>query len=179
MAPIITTITRARRAATVLSLALTVAACAPPRTALHPRYAEPIGQIHLRRGRLGWGGLAVGMSFQEVQRVVGRRLSTPAEPGPCDHREVEAEILDQRLVLRFEGGGETGRLAVIGLALPGASARDVAATLEARFPELEPQGGAAAPGTPRPLYRLPAAGEGGLFLVDPQVGVLFGKVCRG
>ena len=182
--PTTITTTRPRRAALSLVLVLAaVASCAPPpRTTLHPRYAEPIGQIHVRRGRLSWGALAIGMGFQEVQRVLGRRLPTPSEALGCGYREVEAEVQDQRLVLQFEGGGETGRLAAIALVFPGAPARDLAATLEARFPDLEHVPGRHAPdpaevASPKPLYRLPEEKGGGLFFIDPRVGLWLGLVC--
>jgi hypothetical protein len=150
-----------------------------------PLWVEPVKQISLRRGHLGWGGVEVGMSRREAERAVGRRLP-PAEQrrGPCDREVVPVEIMRQPLALELDTSGE-GRVAAIRLLLRDprgeAGTLDLVRALEARFPDavyapLPETGSVPKALNPKPLYRLP---EGGLALVDPLVGLVFGDVCAG
>jgi hypothetical protein len=169
----------------VLLLGLTACASAngAPRGRF-PFWVEPVKQISLRRGHLGWGGVEIGMSRREAERAVGRRLPPPeARRGPCDREVVPVEILRQPLALEIDASGE-GRVAAIRLVLRDprgeAGTIDLVRALQARFPGAvyTPPATGAVPESlnPRPLYNLP---EGGSALVDPLIGLVFGEVCAG
>jgi hypothetical protein len=148
-----------------------------------PFWVEPVKQISLRRGRLGWGGVEVGMSRREAERAVGRRLPPPEQrPGPCGRQVVPVEIVRQPLALEIDASGE-GRVAAIRLLLRDprgeAGTIDLVRALKARFPEAVyaplPETGAVPEAlNPRPLYRLP---EGGFAAVEPAAGLVFGELC--
>ncbi|HVT19170.1 MAG TPA: hypothetical protein VHQ90_23695 [Thermoanaerobaculia bacterium] len=168
-------------------LALLSGACLPAGApARFPTYTEPIKQISERGGRLGWGGLEIGMSFRDVELALGQRLPplglSEREPA-CGFYVLETEARRQKLGLRFAGAGETGRLKVIWLRLhyPAgeASPLDLARALKARFPDLVYQPSPGSPDlaesvNPRPLYRTP---HGALMRIDPQTGIGFGELC--
>jgi len=177
-----------------LGLLLGLGACASPGGqpgggGRFPLWVEPVKQISLRRGHLGWGGVEVGMSRREAERAVGRRLPPPAElrDRPCGREVVEVDLMRQRLALEFDTGGE-GRVAAIRLLMrnprdpAGESGTiDLVRALKARFPgavyaPLPAAGPVPEALDPKPLYRLP---EGGFALVEPIVGLVFGDVCTG
>jgi hypothetical protein len=173
--------------AALLGLAAACASPGRPARTFAP-YTDPIKQITLRNGRLGFGGFEIGMTFHEAESALGKRLpSLQLDPrdGLCGFAAVDVAPHRQPLQLEFDAtGGEDGRLKAIWLLLPDrssdASAAHTARALKARFPDLvyvpmrqypEPEAT-----NPHPLYR--GAG-GGLFLVDPQLGVYFGALCLG
>lgn len=174
----------------LLGFLLGLAACASPGGrpgggGRFPLWVEPVKQISVRRGHLGWGGVEVGMSRREAERAVGRRLP-PADPRdqPCGREVVEVELMRQRLGLEFDTAGE-GQVAAIRLVLRDprgeAGTIDLVRALKARFPgavyaPLPATGPVPEALDPKPLYRLP---EGGLASVDPVVGLVFGEICTG
>lgn len=151
-----------------------------------PRYVEPIRQIAQVRGRLGWGGFYVGMTLEEAERALGKRLPVFESPRDemCGRHIVEVELRRQKLGLEFAGTGEEAELAALWLVLWNPvgggemSTLEIVRSLKARFPGLEylpsPHDGKPESINPRPLYRL---GEDSFFFVDPETGVYFGDVC--
>jgi hypothetical protein len=169
----------------VLALSSCASPGRPPAQHFAP-YTDPIKEITLHNGRLGYGALAIGMTFHEAQAAVGKHLpSLKLDPrdGLCGFAVVDVAPHRQPLQLEFDASsGEDGRLKAIWLLLPDrggdASAVRTARALKARFPDLvylptrqspEPEAT-----NPHPLYRAPG---GALFLVDPQLGVYFGDLC--
>jgi hypothetical protein len=174
--------------ALVIAALLGIGACASPgRKAQHfAPYTDPIKEITLHNGRLGYDGLTIGMTFHEAEAILGKRMpSLKLDPrdGLCGFAVVDVAPHRQPLQLEFDStGGEDARLKAIWLLLPDrggdASAARTATALKARFPGLvylpdrqSPEPEAA---NQHPLYRAPA---GGLFLVYPQLGVYFGDLC--
>lgn len=151
------------------------------------RPAEAIRQISLRGGRLGWGGLTVGMSFHDAELVTGNKLP-PLGSAPrdllCGYSNVESEVMGQPLRLEFDSRASEGHLKAIWLTLasPGGeplSAQEIAAALKARFPKLRYVPSPHAPdlaesANPRPLYQIE---NGAMFFVDPRRGIYFGEIC--
>ena len=158
-----------------------------------PGYTDPIRQISLRGGRLGWGGLEVGMSFRDVQLALGSRLPPPGEgmrqDEMCGTYWADVQLLRQKQKLRIEMGGGLGdssRLQAIFLILESRagdlSTLDVARALHGRFSDLEyvpsPHDQNVPESTnPKPLYRLAKTPDAGQLWVDPEKGVYFGKLC--
>src|SRR5262249_10511233 len=107
------------------------------------RYTEAIKQISLRGGRLGWGGLIVGMSYHDAELVTGRKLP-PLGSAPkdalCGDSEVDSEVMGLRLGLEFDSHAAEGRLRAIWLPLASPegdlSTQEIARALKARFPKL-------------------------------------------
>lgn len=186
-------------AAVLLLLVLTVAACTggrggpPPGPSSEEPPAQPLSrsidairQITLRKGRLGWGGFEVGMTFRQAELVQGRRL--PALAGAdqdelCGYYRLETELMGQPVGLEWTEEAGESRLRSLWLPLQsrsGPSGRDeIVSALHARFPNLEHVPSPYEPdlseeSNPRPLYRLPE-GEGMIF-VQPG-GVYIGEVC--
>ena len=151
-----------------------------------PRSIDAVRQITLRKGRLGWGGLEVGMSFKQAELVLGRRLpalGTALQDELCGYYHLEVEVMRQ--LLRLEWAAEAGESHLRALWLPlgsraGPAGRDeIVAALHARFPQLEHVPSPHEPGlpeakNPRPLYRVPEGG--GMIFVQPG-GIYFGAVC--
>jgi hypothetical protein len=151
-----------------------------------PRSIDAIRQITLRKGRLGWGGLEVGMTFRQAELVLGRRLpalGSATQDELCGYYHLETELMRQPL--RLEWGAEAGDSYLQAIWLPllsraGTPGRDeIVAALKARFPKLEHLRSPHAPDlpeekNPQPLYRLPEGG--GMFFVQPG-GIYFGEVC--
>ena len=152
----------------------------------YPHSIEAIRQMTLRKGRLGWGGLEVGMTFRQAELVLGRRLpsiGSASQDELCGYYHLEVELLRQPLRLEFSA--EAGESHLQALWLPvasraGAASRDeIVAALHARFPSLEYLPSPFAPDlgeaeNPKPLYRIPEGG--GMVFVQPG-GVYFGEVC--
>lgn len=169
-------------ACAVLGGLLLLTACASGERARRVTpHDEALRQVHERRGRIGWDGLQVGMTFAEVERALGRRLGVPDGPGPlCGRYVAEVAALDQPLRLSFTGGAQAARLAAITVLLRGGfDAGQVLQALEARLGELtlvpSPHARERGPAeVRRPLYRT-AAGAG-VFL-DPDDGIGLGDVC--
>jgi hypothetical protein len=178
-----------RRAAPVLLLGL-LGACASSgpvqRFPRLPRYIEPIKQISLRAGHLGWGGVEIGMSFRQVERAIRQRLpslGSAAQDELCGYYTLETKVLKQPLRLEFDAKGGESRLAAIWLPLANPagelSTLEIARALKARFPDLRYLPSPHAPDlaesvNPRPLYR---GQDGRMFFVDPRQGVYFGEIC--
>lgn len=196
--------------AAVLLLALTAAACASDRKPAPPAPAPPPGpssvpepggddlgvrfprsvdavrQITLRKGRLGWGGLEIGMTFRQAERALGRRLpelDSAEKDDLCGYYPLEAELMRQAVRLEFATEAGESHLQAIWLPLASragsASRGDIVAALHARFPKLEYIPSPHEPDVPeeknpQPLYRL--AEGGGMIFVQPG-GIYFGEVC--
>ena len=155
-------------------------------TSRHPRSIDAIRQITLRKGRLGWGGLEVGMTFRQAELVLGRRLpaiGSATQDELCGYYHLEIDLLGQPLRLEFSAEAGESRLQAIWLPLHGRSGppgRDeIIAALRARFPKLQHIPSPHAPDlpedrNPQPLYRLPEGG--GMIFVQPG-GVYFGEIC--
>jgi hypothetical protein len=151
-----------------------------------PHAVEAIRQMTLRKGRLGWGGLEVGMTFRQAELVLGRRLpalGSASQDELCGYYHVEAELMRQPLRLEFSAEAGDSHLQALWLPVAsraGAASRDdVVAALHARFPNLEylPSPHAldlTEEKNPQPLYRVPEGG--GMIFVLPG-GVYFGEVC--
>jgi hypothetical protein len=175
-------------AAIAMVALLALGACASPgRPSRHfAPYTDPIKEISLHNGHLGYEGLTIGMTFHQVESTIGKRLpSLKLDPrdGFCGFAAVEVMPHRQPLRLEFDAaGGEDGRLKAIWLLLPDrggvASAALTARALKARFPDLvyQPDRNNPTPEAtnPNPLYRAPG---GALFFVYPQLGVYFGDLC--
>lgn len=155
-------------------------------TARFPRSIDAIRQITLRKGRLGWGGLEVGMTFRQAELVLGRRLpalGSASQDELCGYYNLEAELMRQPVRLEFSADAGESRLQAIWLPLlsrAGPPGRDeIVKALKGRFPKLEHVPSPHAPdlpedGNPRPLYRVPEGG--GMIFVQPGA-VYFGEVC--
>jgi hypothetical protein len=151
-----------------------------------PHSIEAIRQMTLRKGRLGWGGLEVGMTFRQAELVLGRRLpalGSASQDELCGYYQMEAELMRQPLRLEFSAEAGDSHLQALWLPIAsraGAASRDdVVAALHARFPNLEylPSPHAldlTEEKNPKPLYRIPEGG--GMIFVMPG-GVYFGEVC--
>lgn len=151
-----------------------------------PHSIEAIRQMTLRKGRLGWGGLEVGMTFRQAELVLGRRLpalGSALQDELCGYYHLEAELMRQPLRLEFSAEAGDSHLQALWLPVAsraGAASRDdIVAALHARFPDLEYLPSPFNPGVteaenPKPLYRIPEGG--GMIFVLPG-GVYFGEVC--
>lgn len=152
------------------------------------RSVDPIHQITLRQGRLGWGGLEEGMSFEQAERALGRRLpalGSASQDQLCGYYHLEAELMGQPLRLEFSAEAGESRLQAIWLPLTsraGKPSRDqIIEALHARFPEIEYVPSQFAPDlpeaeNPRPLYR--TIKGGGMIFVQPELGgIYFGQIC--
>lgn len=151
-----------------------------------PRSIDAIRQITLRKGRLGWGGLEVGMTFRQAELVLGRRLpalGSAEQDELCGVYPLETELMRQPLRLEFSAEAGDSHLQALWLPLQsrsGPPGRDaIVAALRARFPTLEHIPSPHAPDlpeekNPQPLYRLPEGG--GMFFVQPG-GIYFGEIC--
>jgi len=150
------------------------------------RYTDAIKQISLRSGRLGWGGLEVGMSFHDAELVVRKRLprlgSAPQDE-LCGYYALEAEVLGQPLRVEFDTRVGESRLKAIWLPLESPSGDlstlDIIRVLKQRFPDLrylpsphEPD--LAESVNQRPLF---AVGKNELIFVDSRRGLYFGEIC--
>lgn len=155
-------------------------------SARFPRSIDAVRQITLRKGRLGWGGLEVGMTFKQAELVLGHRLpaiGSATQDELCGYYHLEADLMQQPLRLEFSAEAGESRLQAIWLPLhsrSGSAGRDeIVASLHARFPQLEHIPSPHEPGlpeakNPQPLYRLPEGG--GMIFVQPG-GIYFGEVC--
>jgi hypothetical protein len=155
-------------------------------TSRFPRSIDAIRQVTLRKGRLGWGGLEVGMTFHQTELVLGRRLPALEDTEPdelCGYRALEAELMRQPLRLEFSDEEDEDHLQAIWLPLQsrsGPPGRDeIVEAVRARFPRLEHVPSPHAPDlpedeNPQPLYRLPDGEE----MVFVQEGAIyFGEIC--
>lgn len=159
--------------------------------AAFPRHVvEPIKQMTLRKGRLGWGGVEVGMTFEQAERAIGRRLpalGSASRDELCGWYAVDVEVLRQPLRLEFSAEGGESRLQAIWLLLRspagGLRPEPIVRALKARFPGLEYVPSPHAPdlaeaSNPKPLYRLAEGTEGSLIFVNPAGGgIYFGAIC--
>ena len=150
------------------------------------RSIDAIRQITLRKGRLGWGGFEVGMTFRQAELVLGRRLpalGSATQDELCGYYQMET--IAMRQPLRLEWAAEAGESHLQALWLPlqsrsGPAGRDeIVAALHARFPKLEHIPSPHEPDlpekeNPQPLYRVPEGG--GMIFVQPG-GIYFGEVC--
>jgi hypothetical protein len=153
-----------------------------------PRSADAVHQLTLRQGRLGWGGLEEGMTFQQAERALGRRLpalGSASQDELCGYYHLEAELMGQPLRLEFSAEAGESRLQAIWLPLTsraGKPSREaIIEALHARFPEIEYVPSQFAPDlpeaeNPRPLYRTVTGG--GMIFVQPEMGgIYFGQIC--
>ena len=155
-------------------------------SARFPRSIDAVRQITLRKGRLGWGGLEVGMTFKQAELVLGRRLpalGTALQDELCGYYHLETDLMRQLLRLEFSAEAGESHLQAIWLPLrsrSGPAGRDeIVAALYARFPKLEHIPSPHEPDlpeekNPQPLYRVPEGGE--MIFVQPG-GIYLGEVC--
>lgn len=152
-----------------------------------PRSLEAIRQISLRKGRLGWGGLEVGMTFRQAELVLGRRLpdlGSASQDELCGYYHLDVELMRQPLRVEFSAEAGDSHLQAIWLPLQqdrgGAPDRNaILEALHARFPRMEYLPSPHAPNVteaanPKPIFRIPEGG--GMIFVQPG-GVYFGEVC--
>lgn len=175
-----------------LACALTVAALAAvvaarPAAAVPwppPSYLEPLSEVDLRGGRVGWDGVTVGMTFRDIERRVGRLAAPAAAPELlCPHHRVDVVVDGQPLGLEFSGIGDDAvlRAILIPLAPRIGESFDTRAVVDALRDRLD-LAFVPSPHAPRaaetevekPLYRT-ASDE--LVFVNPEAGVAIGEVC--
>jgi hypothetical protein len=134
---------------------------------------DPIAPLEVVKGRLGWGGLDLGMSLVQIERKVGGTLAIDArrDRPVCSAYAADAEVGDLHLVLGFPSARPGARLESIWVQFEGyqvaASAGDLGAALRGHVPGVTYVG--SAPGLdeaddPRPTYAVP---------VDPPAVVRF------
>lgn len=183
-----TTATRSvRPAALALPLLALLAACATiPAGSPDAARLEPLRQLHERRGRLGWDGLVLGMSFREVRVAVGKDLPLPEEPEGllgCEKPALRAEVLGTPLDLEFSGTTSESRLVAVYAVLTSPArpldTEALRAAVRSRLRGLEFVPSRHQPEVPeeaarKAVYRAPG---GGRVFVDPDRGVYFGDVC--
>lgn len=165
-------------------LLLVLPACATAPGGRVTPYDEALRQVNQRRGSLGWDGIYAGMTREQVERALGRRLGglQPHLDGPLcpDHYEAVVDHLGSEIRLEFSGSTQSARLTSLTLRLPeGFSARDVAERLKQALRGLEWVPNRHDRGQPeeeveKPLYRAPG---GGLVFINPLGGVSLGDVC--
>lgn len=153
-----------------------------------PRSIDAVRQITLRKGRLGWGGLEVGMTFRQAELVLGRRLpalGSSMQDELCGYYHLETVLMRQPLRLEFSAEAGESHLQAIWLPLlsrSGPAGRDeIVAALRGRFPDLEHIRSPHAldlpeEKNPQPLYRVPEGG-GMIFVQPTEGGIYFGEIC--
>lgn len=149
-----------------------------------PSYVEPLSEIELRGGRLAWDGVAVGMTFAQVERAIGPLASPDPLPGLlCALHHADATVDGQRLGLEFSGIGRDAALRSITVRLEPRigevfeTAQVVAALrsrLELAFVPSPHAPRRAETEVEKPLYR---TRSDELVFVDPAAGVVIGEVC--
>lgn len=169
---------------TLAGLLVVLSACGSAGPGRVSPYDQALRQVHERRGQLGWDGLTVGMTREQVERAVGQRLGSHQGPDAlCGRYAVQATVLEQPLELSFGGPTQGARLEAITLLLPappgGFRLEEVKPGLEARLGTLElipsrhaPELGEAQ--LDKPLYR--TRNGGGVF-IHPRRGISLGDVC--
>ncbi len=151
-----------------------------------PRSIDAVRQITLRKGRLGWGGFEVGMTFRQAELVLGRRLpalGSATQDELCGYYHLEVEVMRQPLRLEWSADAGESHLQALWLPLQSRSGppgrNEIVAALHARFPKLEHIPSPHEPDlpeekNPQPLYRVQEGG--GMIFVQPG-GIYFGEVC--
>lgn len=179
-----------RRAAAAVPLALLaallvplLAACASAPGGRVTPYDDVLRGVNVRRGDLGWNGIYVGMTRNQVERALGQRLGgvRPRAGGLCPQRyDAGVTYLERPLDLSFTGSTQSARLASMTVLLPsGFSVHEVAERLKRKLRGLTWVPDRHHPGQPeelvaKPLYRTPG---GGLVFLDPGHGISLGEVC--
>lgn len=181
------TVAQTAAAAALATLTLFAAACASvPAGSPDAGRLGPLRQLHERRGRLGWDGLVLGMSYREVEVAVGKHLPPAVEPERllgCEKPALRVEVLGTPLDLEMSGTTEESRLVAVFVVLTsperpldGAALR---AAVRARIDGLEFVPSRHEPETPEEasrntVYRTP----GGVHVfLNPDRGVYFGDLC--
>lgn len=149
-----------------------------------PSYLEPLSEIDLRGGRVGWDGVTVGMTFRDLERRFGLLAAPAAEPELlCPHHRTDVVVDGQPLELEFSGTGDDAVLLAILIPLvprlgETVEARAVVGALRDRLDLAfvpSPHAPSVAEGeVEKPLYRT-ASDE--LVFVNPEAGVAIGEVC--
>ena len=152
---------------------------------------EPLRQLNLRHGHLGWDGLHTGMTFREVEASVGRRLPVPTSPAgagvDCSHMALRTKLLGADLELEFSGSSEESRLVAMTVILADPSdprsrpldPGELKAAVKTLVPGLQFVPSPQLPhqteeSADKAVYRAP---DGEFVFVDPERGVYFGQVC--
>lgn len=151
----------------------------------HPREKDvrAVGKIDREEGTLAWGGLRLGMTVSEVEKVLGQPF--PVSEVPRTDLGCEADYggtvrhKGMSVGLGFDRPGRGGRLREITLILPVVDRDDMVLAVKDRFPNLRYVPASTLPDlaegdSNEPLFRI---GSGELILVHPGVGVSFGAVC--
>lgn len=174
-------------AALAAAAAIVVLAAAPGAAAAPwppPSYLEPLSEIVVRGGHLGWDGVVVGMTLRDVERRVGR-LAAPAAESEllCPHHRTDVVVDGQELGLEFSGTGDEAVLRAILIPLVPriGESFDTRAVVGALRDRLD-LAFVPSPHAPRlgedevekPLYR---TGSNELVFVNPEAGVVIGEVC--
>jgi hypothetical protein len=171
----------------VILLALLATSCASiPAGSPDAARLEPLRQLHERRGRLGWDGLVLGMTYREVEAAVGKTLPPAQEPEKllgCEKPALRVEVLGTPLDLELSGTTLESRLVAIYAVLaspdrpldPEAFRRAVRSRLDdLEFVPSRHQPGVSEEASRKALYQAPGSVQ---VFVDPDRGVYFGDVC--
>lgn len=173
--------------ALAVAAALAAGAAARPAAAAPwptPSYLEPLSEVGLRGGRLGWDGVSIGMTLRDVEREVGRLAAPAAAPELlCPHHRTDVIVDGQPLGLEFSGLGDDAVLRVILIPLEPriGESFDTRAVVGALRDRLD-LAFVPSPHAPRlgeaevekPLYRTES---NELVFVNPEAGVAIGEVC--
>lgn len=176
-------------AAALAAALAALAALAPPAPAAAalwpaPSYLEPLSEVRLSGGHVGWDGVSVGMTFRDVERRVGR-LAAPAAEAEilCPHHRTDAVVDGQPLGLEFSGTGDDAVLVAILIPLePRIGESFDTGTVVAALRDRLDLAFVPSPHAPRvaesevekPLYRTESDE---LVFVNPETGVAIGQVC--
>lgn len=146
---------------------------------------DPLAELELEDGKLGWDGVRLGMSLLQVERRVGVTLGLSdrgARPG-CSEFATEAERSGLWLVLGFPAAKPGAKLEAIWVRFEGhqvaATAAELSAALRARIPQAVWRADPAHPEVteaddPTPTYLVPAEAPA-LVRFTPREGMLIAR----
>ena len=145
---------------------------------------DPIAPLEVVKGRLGWGGLDLGMSLVQLERKVGGTLAIDArrDQPVCSAYASGAELGGLNVVLGFPSARPGARLESMWIQFEGyqvaASAADLTAALREHVPGatyVPSAAGVDEADDPRPTYAVPAASPPTVIRFAPRDGVLLAR----